>query len=101
MTFNSFADTCRYIVPCQILIVPQSDGFPITGKALQSGKGSTTPVAGAQNQGNNLRHTRIMALQCPLHLNGIAVIGGEKVGADEQKNDGGLFQMGINSLSPI
>ena len=41
-----------------------------------------------------------MPLECSLHFD-IAVVRGQKVGADQQEDHRGTFQTGINGLHPI
>ena len=58
-------------------------------------------INGTEQDRDHPGFTLLTTFECALHLHLVTVVGGEEVGADEQENDGGLVQVGINGVCPI
>ena len=56
---------------------------------------------GTEDDGDDAGFTCVVAFYCTLHLDAITVVGGEEVCTDQQQNNRGRFQVGINGLLPI
>ncbi len=47
------------------------------------------------------RLARLVPLERPLHLDLVAIIGGEEVDAHQEQNDVGVFQLFVNLSTPL
>ena len=84
-----------------VMVVPIFDGPGIFRKGLQFVKRRGEPVAIADDNGNYARFPFRVTLHRPLQLNIETIIGGEKIGADQQEDDSGGFEVIVNSVLPI
>src|SRR6266508_988980 len=94
-------DTRYNIRICFVRIIPISDGPGIFRKGLQLAERRGGPVALADDDGNYARFPFRVTLHRPIQLNVVTIIGGEKVGADQQEDDFGRFEVVVNSVLPI
>ena len=65
------------------------------------GKGSMLPIYRTQQDGNDADAFFALAFKRLAHLVPVAVVGSEKIGANEQQNKGSLMKMGVNDMLPI
>src|SRR5450755_2148126 len=70
-----------------IAIGPHCNSFCVLRQSLQRAEGSGLPIAGAQDNGNHRRLACYMSLHRHLHLNAVAIVRGDKGGADEQQDN--------------
>src|SRR6266849_9969769 len=98
---NSGANAPGNVTKRGVLVVPLGDRSGVTRQALQVGEGRALPIDGPQNNGNDLDLAVFMAFQGPLHLNIVAIVGGQEVGTDKQKNDRGRLQMLVTVTCPF
>ena len=64
-------------------------------------EGSVGPITGAKEDGDDVGFVLIMAFDCALHLDAVAVVGFDEVGTNEEKNDGGGVEVSFDLLLPI
>lgn len=86
------------ILPGSILIAPRADWLPVTGKILQLGKSSLSPITGANQDRNDQGFSADVPLERSLPFAGI---GRQEVRADQQKNDVRLVQLPANGLGMV
>ena len=95
------AEASGDILPGKVSIRPLRDGIAVLGQALQGGEISCLPIAGADDDGDDASLFGFVALQSTLHLLLVAIVGGEEVGADEQEDEPGLLQVGVDVVGPV
>ncbi len=84
--FNRFADALRHVKEGLIGAVPASAGdrFALGRQGLQPGKDGSPPINRAHNDRNNHCFPCFVPLHRPSHLHTPAIIGRQKVRADQQ-----------------
>src|SRR4051812_38369982 len=90
-------------VPCNItqnniLIIPFSHSFATIWKTLKLCKWSCPPIAGTENDRDNMNLLIFMELQGTTHLNFITLIRSKEIRANQEKNDRGFVKGLTNSL---
>src|SRR5579859_4642680 len=84
-----------------IKVGPLCQKSGIGGKWTEMGKWSTLPIHRTQEDGDHTDPFFLLALQSLLHLSTIAIVGGKKIRADQQQDNGRALKMDIRNMLPI
>src|SRR5215471_5577870 len=98
---DNLADSLRDTREGLITIEPGRDRFAITRQRLQMRKRRPRPVYRTKNDRNDDRGAILVTPKRRLHLDVVGIIRGEKIRADEKKNDASRIHVRINLRSPF
>ena len=98
---DDLADTARDIGEGFVLVGPGRHGLAVLGQRLQLGEGRAPPIHRSENHRDDPGVAGVVALQRAGHLQVVAVVGGEEVGADEKEDDGRAVQMRVDFAGPL
>ena len=73
-------------------------GLAPVGSAWRCAKGALVPVHWSQQNGDDAGLVGLVAFQRSLHLDAIAVVGGQEVSTDEQQDHRSTLQMLVDGL---
>src|SRR6266487_2469187 len=89
------------LAECGIMSGLLGDRNAITRQALQVCKRRARPVHRAQDDRKDPGRSLLVVLQRTLHFDLVAIVGSQKIRADQQENKRGLLQMLVDRSFPL
>jgi hypothetical protein len=99
--FDGGTDSFDDLVEGLVLCVPLGYRLPAAGQRLQLAERSAFPVAWLEDDGDDLGVPIIMPLDSVSDLDVVAIVGLDKVSADEQQNEAGSAQLFVDLVPPF
>src|SRR5579859_321332 len=85
--FNNFANAFNDIQECGVLILPQSNGSSVPWQSVKLGKREISHIRWSQEDRDKASFPMFMSTYGCLHHSTIAVIGCDKIWADQEQNN--------------
>src|SRR5215207_2768996 len=100
--FDHLLNAVGHVLPSLIFVRPVAHGRPTFGDGLQLRElRNHLPLGGADDDGDDPRLSLLVPFERAAQLFLVAVIRIDEVGADEQQNDVGAFEVGVDLLAPV